>query len=290
MVSVAEQRPEKLEIGRVFGATFGVIGRNLVLCLLLGALLQGLPTALQQYWLFSSLSPLLDGTQTLPPDQMPAIMHPAWIVAIIVTPLALMFILQAALVRAAIEDLGGKQPYFGDCLGTGLVVALPVMGMSILIALCVGLATLLLIVPGVMIYSRWFASVPDPVSIGVFLGTLLLIVPGVMLFLRWFVSVPVLVHEKTGPLASMSRSGFLTYGNRWRLFWALVILFMLFIAAIPLQLLLEVLGGPTTRWIASFSLAIIIPTMFSIVATVACAVSYVELRAIKEGTGVDELA
>ena len=111
-----------------------------------------------------------------------------------------------------------------------------------------------------------------------------------MLFLRWFVSVPVLVHEKTGPLASMSRSGFLTYGNRWRLFWVLVILFMLFIAAIPLQLLLEILGGPTTRWIASFSLAIIIPTMFSIVATVACAVCYVELRAIKEGTGVDELA
>jgi len=259
VVSVAEQIPDKLEIGDVFGTVFGVISRNLVLCLLLGGLLHGLPTGLYFYWLFNSLLPLL----ALSPSEIPGSVL-VWLFATPVILYVLGCVLQAALVRVVIADYSGKQASFGECLATGFAVILPLMGMSFFVGL------------------------------GVLLGLLLFIVPGVMLSLRWFVSVPVLVHQRTGPLASMSRSAFLTYGSRWRLFWVLVIGL---IAAAVLQFVVEKFGGLTTGWLPFYSYVIIlavasivISTMLTIVTCVLSAVCYVGLRVIKEDIGVDELA
>jgi len=127
-VSVAEQIPDKLEIGDVFDTAIGVISRNLVLCLLLGGLSVGLPTAIN-----AVLSLIWDGSQQLSPDEMPTVMQLAWGVASTLILLALWAVLQAALVRLVIADFSGRQPSFGDCLATGFAVALPLIGMSILI-------------------------------------------------------------------------------------------------------------------------------------------------------------
>jgi len=121
---------------------------------------------------------------------------------------------------------------------------------------------------------------------------LLLIVPGLVLYWRWYVALPVLVHEKLGPLESMSRSAFLTYGHRWRLLWIHLVV------ALPFLALVLALFAVTFAYLQSFSSINVAFTMISIVASVAVtiivavlgAVCYVGLRVIKEDIGVDELA
>ena len=60
-------------------------------------------------------------------------------------------VLQVALTRATIGDLTGDRPTFAACLGTGFSLLLPMIGLTILGGLGVGLAMLLLIVPGLML-------------------------------------------------------------------------------------------------------------------------------------------
>jgi hypothetical protein len=54
-------------------------------------------------------------------------------------------------------------------------------------------------------------------TLGVGVGTILLVVPGLILAVMWAVVVPVCVVERLGPTASMSRSFDLTRGHRWKL-------------------------------------------------------------------------
>ncbi|WP_420143255.1 glycerophosphoryl diester phosphodiesterase membrane domain-containing protein [Sphingobium sp.] len=54
-------------------------------------------------------------------------------------------------------------------------------------------------------------------GLGVVVGLLFLIVPGVMLFTRWAVGLPALLRENLGVSEAMERSGTLTAGNRWRI-------------------------------------------------------------------------
>jgi uncharacterized membrane protein len=118
------------------------------------------------------------------------------------------------------------------------------------------------------------------------LGFMLLIVPGIILLLRWSVAVPVLVQERRGVFGSMKRSRELTKGSRWALFGFWIILI---IAVIVIQLVLSqvvMVFGVTTALI----LDALVTSVVSVVTSVAPAVSYVELRQVKEGTSVDELA
>jgi uncharacterized membrane protein len=124
------------------------------------------------------------------------------------------------------------------------------------------------------------------VSLGAGLGFMLLIVPGIILWLRWSVAVPVLVQERRGVFGSMKRSRELTKGSRWALFGFWIILI---IAVIVIQLVLSqvvMVFGVTTALI----LDALVTSVVSVVTSVAPAVSYVELRQVKEGTSVDELA
>jgi uncharacterized membrane protein len=124
------------------------------------------------------------------------------------------------------------------------------------------------------------------VSLGAGLGFMLLIVPGIILWLRWSVAVPVLVQERRGVFGSMKRSRELTKGSRWALFGFWIVLI---IAVIVIQLVLSqvvMVFGVTTALI----LDALVTSVVSVVTSVAPAVSYVELRQVKEGTSVDELA
>jgi hypothetical protein len=94
------------------------------------------------------------------------------------------------------------------------------------------------------------------------------------------------VQERLGVLGSMARSAVLTNGSKWALFGLFVILV---IVLIVIQLALASLFAMSTGW-----LGIIVQTLVSSLATmimsIAIAVSYVELRLVKEGTSVTDLA
>lgn len=250
MTSATFARPEKFQIGRVFNNSFSVIGRNVGLCLGLAVLFSGLPTFLYQLWIWNSAT----GIETGPPEFSGQRVM-VTITAVVVS-MALAAILQAALVRAAIEDLNGKRPSIGDCIGTAFSLLLPVIGIAVL------------------------------VSLGMMLGLILLIIPGIILWIRWSVAVPVLVQERLGVLGSMARSRDLTKGSRWALFGFWIILF---IAAIAIQLALGkmvMVFGIT----AGIVLGALVTAIVSMVTSIAPAVTYVELRQVKEGASVDELA
>lgn len=253
MTTTEYVRPTGFRIGRVFGDSFGVIGRNLVLCIGLSLIFSGIPTLLIQWWVMNSAGSV-DPAAMLSAGGV-GLSIGAGLVSFILSAL-----LQASLTRASIEDLNGKRPSFGDCLNTALGVLLPVMVIALLIALGAGF------------------------------GLVLLIVPGVILWLRWSVAIPVQVNEKLGISRSMSRSAELTKGSRWAL---LGLYLILMIAVIALQMVLGLALAFLTTMLGLMGAALalgIVSSLSTVLLSIVAAVSYVELRLVKEGTDVKDLA
>jgi hypothetical protein len=261
MSMASYDRPAAFRIGRVFGDTFSVLGRNFGLCIGLAVIFSGIPTFLYQLWTGAQVDAALLSAETgaMPPPAFDATSVLSGLVVFIIY-MVLASILQAALVRTTIEDLNGQQPSFGDALGRGIAVLLPIIGLSFLMYLGIGI------------------------------GFMLLIIPGIYLLVRWSVAVPVLVHEQLGVLGSMKRSSELTKGSRWRIFGLFIILI---VAIWILQLALGLLALAITSALGiviATALVALLSAVTSVIASIAAAVAYVELRYVKEGTDVKELA
>ncbi len=256
MTTATLGRPGRFEIGRVFSNTFGVIGRNIGLCVGLAALFAGLPAFIIRLL----TQPQIEAMRHQDPAAMadPGAMFRNSYITIIagLISFACTLLLQSALVRATIEDLNGKRPSFGDCIQIAIRFLLPTLAISLLVGLGAGL------------------------------GLMLLIVPGIILWLGWSMAVPVLIQERRGVFGSMSRSRALTKGSRWSLFGLFLILIIIgMIIQWGLLLVLVLLGGI----IAEIGAALV-QTVLSMVLAIAVAVSFVELRQAKEGASIDELA
>ncbi len=247
-------RPPSYRIGRVFSDTFSVLGRNLTMYIGLALIFSGIPTFLYQLWAgLQAENAFADPTAAQLDTALGGLVYLA-------IYMVLGSVLQAALIRATIEDLNGQQPTFGDALSRGFAVLLPIIGLSLL----------------------W--------TIGVGIGMALLIVPGVYLLLRWSAAVPALVNERRGVFESFARSAELTKGNRWPILGLFVILaIVVWVLQLALGVVLAV-GMSALGTVVASALASLVSTVTSTIMSIALAVSYVELRFVKEGTDVDELA
>jgi hypothetical protein len=261
MSSAGYDRPAGYRIGRVLGDTFGVLGRNFGLCFALTVIFSGIPTFAYQLWMGNKIDAAVLAAETDPSQAFAfdAASVTGGLVAFVIY-MVLASILNAALVRATIEDLNGQNPTFADTLGTALAVLLPIIGLSIL------------------------------AYIGMVVGFMLLIIPGIYLLVRWSASTPVLVHERLGVLASLKRSSELTKGSRWRIFGLLLILIVVvWILQVVLGLLALVIT-PLLGTVLATALVAVLSAVSTVILSIAVAVSYVELRYVKEGTDVKELA
>ena len=106
-------------------------------------------------------------------------------------------------------------------------------------------------------------------SILISIGLVLFIIPGIILALIWFVAVPVLIIEDKGVFDSMSRSGELTKGNRWRIFGLMLVVyigvFVVFIIAALIAAVLPILGLIAFVVLAVIVypwLAVVVPTVY----------------------------
>ena len=106
--------------------------------------------------------------------------------AIFAADILLRYLLTAALVYGTIRELRGTHASLIECVRRGLGLVFPVVGVAILVGVATGLATLLLIVPGLIVAT-----------------------------MLW-VAVPVAVVERPGVTRSLSRSAELTKGYRWQ--------------------------------------------------------------------------
>ncbi|CAH2402243.1 hypothetical protein [Mesorhizobium escarrei] len=291
MVSTTLERPDKFRIGRVFNNSFAVIGRNPGLLVGLAALFSALPALVLNFWNYRNFANL----DFANPESM-AVTDPSAVLGnssisiafgLIYFVLALLF--QSSLVRATIEDLNGKRPAIGDCIQIALRCMFPTLG----IALVVFLTMIFAVVVTMFVAGLFIPVFGAPIA---FIAFIALLVPGIMLLLGVSVSIPVLIQERLGVFGSMSRSRALTKGSRWSLFGLLLILFL---AVIAIQMAFALVFGLAFALTGSLSTvglivgaigSAVVSTVVSTVISVAIAVSYVELRQVKEGTGIDELA
>jgi hypothetical protein len=118
------------------------------------------------------------------------------------------------------------------------------------------------------------------------LGLILLIVPGLILYTMWLVAVAACVVERTGPWRSLRRSQQLTKGHRWKVFGLFLVLLVLSLINPLLQFVLDATVGPTASAIGN-GIWTAISSAFS---SVVMAVTYYDLRVAKEGIDIDQIA
>jgi hypothetical protein len=176
---------------------------------------------------------------------------------LVVIRLACSSLASAAIIYGVVQELRGRTFTFGDSLRIGFGRIGAVIGLSLLVGILVALAMILLIVPGIIVLCI-FA-----------------------------VAVPVCVVEGLGPRASMSRSSFLTKGNRWRIFGIFVVIFIfsLIFGAI-VGFVAARLGGLPLVQISVFLIEGIVGAFNS----VTVGVLYYLLRVAREGADIEKIA
>jgi len=165
------------------------------------------------------------------------------------------YVLTGALVYATFLGLKGQRVSVGACLSRGLARFLPILLVSIV------------------------------AGIGIGIGFVLLIVPGIILACMWYVAVPATTVERTGVFDSLRRSSDLTKGHRGSIFALFLLIFVLVI--LVTMVFFGILMG------LGEVVGLILVTLFNIViglvGAALQAVAYHDLRAVKEGTSTDDL-
>ena len=176
---------------------------------------------------------------------------------LVVIRLACSSLASAAIIYGVVQELRGRPFTFADSLRIGFGRIGAVIGLSLLVGILVALAMILFIVPGIIVLCI-FA-----------------------------VAVPVCVVEGLGPRASMSRSSFLTKGNRWRIFGIFVVIFIasLIFGAI-VGFVAARLGGLPLVQISVFLIEGIVGAFNS----VTVGVLYYLLRVAREGADIEKIA
>jgi hypothetical protein len=183
----------QFDFGRVTSRIFDLIGRNFVPFFVLSLIFVGLPSVVLLS-LIGSPEGIAD-----PNDPTAALSGAVWsrIMLASVISLVASVVLQGALTRASLDDLGGKGVRLNTALSAALALLLPLIGLGIIVGL------------------------------GIMVGLVLLIIPGIYLSLRWAVAAPVLVSERAGVFQAMERSAKLTEGHRWAILGLAVIYLIL---------------------------------------------------------------
>jgi hypothetical protein len=252
-------------LATVFGASLAVFRRNLVPFLLLAALLTA-PSYLHRL--------LVPG-----PDSYRDI--DLYFLRVVAIGFVCGTLAQAALVYGTVQELRGQHPSPLACLWRGIAVMLPAVGVGLSIAFVLGLGVLMTFAAGVVTRS----------ITGTLVVFALMLIPGLMLLTRWWVAVPVAVIERPGVLASLSRSTQLTEGRRWPIL-AIVVLFAvlsLLESQLVQQMLALILHDGLGR-VAAEAIGIATGTVVTAFTCVVIAVGYFVLRADKDGLDPGSIA
>ena len=129
--------------------------------------------------------------------------------------------------------------------------------------------------------------------LGIVAGMMLFVLPGILLALSWFVVVPVLVAERTGMVRCFGRSRALAIGSRGRIFvLALLMMVVAFVLTAPTGAMTGLFGGAAGQAPSAAAIAIqlVVGTIGASIYAAFPAALYVELKRIREGLAMPELA
>lgn len=247
----------QFSMGRVVSQTFSTIGRNLAAVATVAFVISLVVVLLASLVSYMAQQATQDGVASLSTTII------AGLVALLIG-LVVRTVSTGGITHIALSDLNGGKASVGQALATGFRLAFPLLGLGIVVGLGVGLASLLLLVPGLM------------------------------LAMRWAVAVPARVVEGPPMSSALARSGELTAGNRWRIFGLFVALavfgWVVTFLANGLGYALLSNGAGTVGMVATAILQIIASTVTTSVSATGVAVLYAELRRIKEGATPNQLA
>ncbi len=268
------------DIARVIRRTFGLIGRNLAPFAFLAVLFSGVPYLVAALALPAALSTPSPGVRFLPT---------AALVLFAIYLLGAM-VLQASLTRASVDELAGNRVLLGASVRAALGALLPMLGLLLFFffLLVVGILAAGIVV-GIAVMSGG--------SVLVLIFYVVVIVTFVYLFVRWIAVVPVIVVERPGVVQSLRRSSALTETHRWAIFGlvalyavVLIVLQAMLAAALPGSGLDLSAMPSNVLSIVAVVVALAVQIATSLIVAVGIAAVYFELRQIKEGVGVTELA
>jgi hypothetical protein len=112
-------------------------------------------------------------------------------------------------------------------------------------------------------------------GVGIVIGFVLIIVPGLILITIWSVAAPVVVLERPGVFAALSRSRELVRGNGWQVFG---VIFVLFFLVIIVSAAIEVAADSAGTG-AGIVARVIVGILTGPISALAAAVLYFDLRA-----------
>lgn len=164
-------------------------------------------------------------------------------------------IVLGALVFGTVRYMWGQPAGVGEILTHGVRVFLPVLGVIILSALIIMVGMILLIVPAFMFYTMLYAA------------------------------ICVAVVERPGVIASLHRSRELTKNCRWQI---LAIAILAAIVAYLIQLVFTSILDSDT--VVGLIATLVAAALASVLGSVVTGVTYIELRDVKDGVQIDELA
>jgi hypothetical protein len=172
------------------------------------------------------------------------------IVAVIFSALS-----QAVVVHATFQDLRGREVNPAESFSRGAARVLPAIATSILEGLAI------------------------------VIGLVLFVAPGLIALAAFTVSLPVCVVEHAGPFRSLSRSADLTRGYWWPILGvAVAVLIVSAVVGLAIRAALPASGLPVT--VATWAWNVLVTAYSSVYA----ANLYHDLRAVKEGIGIEEIA
>jgi len=245
-VSARGANGEGFAVGRAFSRAFSVFGQGYVQFVVL-TVVAYVPLLLVYILLGSNPRAAVGATAFSP-------------FVVVITPFVQMVvssIARAACLLGAYQVMRGRSFTIGESLVGGLSRFWAVLGTSLLGGLFVGLAMLLLIVPGLIVICAIY------------------------------VALPVCVIERLGPKTSLSRSWALTKGHRWPIFGLVLIVGVVAgLLSFGLAFVAVRIAGPFAGSMASLAAQVLLGAFGAVLA----AVVYHDLRVDKEGVDIEQLA
>lgn len=269
-------------LGGIVGDTLSFIAGNLAPTLAVAALFFGLPSVLSSLLTFAyrERAAYLVGGGVEP---LSVAVYVGFLLVAGLLGALPSFLGHAVLSKAVMGGGNGRRPSITNCIGAAFRRAAPVLGI------------------GFTIYLVWFFAQQAMIgaellfpSFGGGVAFVLLVVPSIVWVLTAVVAIPVAMREGLGAMASMARSRALTKGYRRPIFGLfLIVLGLAFLMRVALVFGIRFAANA----IPSASVFVIgtIPgaigsAIIWAVASITMTTAYVELRRVKEGAGVDELA
>ena len=240
---------EKINIGNITTHSFWLFGQYFLTFIFLAVLLH-IPFALLTW---SLAAPAEVGSA----NELSVDWGPVIVIAVIV--LIEGYLLQAIITVCVVRHLQQAPVTLGDAISVSLAAFVRIFLVSLL------------------------------VTILMMLGFMLLVIPGIIIAIVLIVAMPVTIVEGLPVIDSLRRSRALTEGNRWRLFWILLVMFViLVIYSTVVTIIGEAAGLPETGLAPLLFEFLFLPA--NVLMSIAIAVSYHHLRIAKDGVDIKQLS